>query len=146
MLEDDYNKLYLVFLKPILSEVQHLNKLFQSEKIDVESLYVQVSLIFLSFPGRILKPTFLSVAHTSLIQQVIDAVDNDLAFLPVTEMDFGQEFRKEIEGSQIFAKNKFQIQQRCFNFLKRFLREMAQRLPANEIFKKMKLLSPSRCI
>lgn len=79
--------------------------------------------------------------HTSSIQQVIDAVGNDLAFLPVTEMDFG-EFRKEFEKSQISAENK---SQRCFNFLKKFLREIAHRLPANfEIFKKIELLSPGR--
>lgn len=82
----------------------------------------------------------------SLVQQVIKAVDNDLAFLPIAEMDFGQEFKKEIERSQIYAENKSQIQQRCFNFLKRLLREMAQRLPANfEILKKIELLSPRHC-
>lgn len=82
----------------------------------------------------------------SSVQQVIDAVDNNLAFLSVAEMDFGQEFEKEIEQSQISAENKFQVQQRCFNFLKRLLKEMAQRLPANfEIFKKIELLSPSHC-
>lgn len=34
----DCNILYLVFLKPILAEVQHLNISFQSEKVDVGSL------------------------------------------------------------------------------------------------------------
>lgn len=72
------NRLYLVFLKPILSEVQHLNTSFQSGKIDAGSLYVQISLVFLSFAGQILKPTFLRTAHTSSIQQIIDAVGNDL--------------------------------------------------------------------
>lgn len=146
MLEDDCNRLYLVFLKPILFEVQHLNTSFQSEKIDAGSLYTEISLTFLSFARRILKPIFLRTAHMSSIQQIIDAVDNDLAFLSVVEMDFGQEFEKEIKQSQISAENKFQVQQRCFNFLKRLLKEMAQRLPANfEIFKKIELLSPNRC-
>ncbi|XP_071578842.1 general transcription factor II-I repeat domain-containing protein 2B-like [Temnothorax nylanderi] len=113
---------------------------------DCNRLYL-ISLVFLSFAGQILKPTFLRAAHNkSLVQQVIDAVGNDLAFLPVAEVDFGQEFRKEFQGSQISAERKSQIQQRCFNFLKRFLTEMAQRLPTNfEIFKKIELLSPSRC-
>jgi len=147
MLEDDCNRLYLVFLKPILFEIQHLNTSFQSEKIDAGSLYTEITLTFLSFATRILKPIFLrTTAHMSLVQQVIDAVDNDLAFLSLTKMDFGQQFKEEIERSQISAENKFQVQQRCFNFLKRLLREMAQRLPANfEIFTKVELLSPSHC-
>ncbi|XP_011859228.1 PREDICTED: zinc finger MYM-type protein 1-like [Vollenhovia emeryi] len=146
MLEDNCNKLYLMFLKPILFEVQHLNTSFQSEKIDAGSLYTEFSLTFLSLARKILKPIFLTARHGSFVQQVIDAVDNDLAFLPVAEMDFEQEFKKEIEQSQISEANKSQIQQRCFNFLKRLLREMAQRLPANlEIFKKIELLSPRHC-
>lgn len=53
MLQDDCNRLYLVFLKPILSKVQHLNTSFQNEKIDAGSLYVQISLVLLSFAGQI---------------------------------------------------------------------------------------------
>lgn len=146
MLDDDCNRLYLVFLKSVLSEIQHLNISFQSEKVDPGSLYMEMSLVFLSFAGQILKPNFLIAVHNKSLVQVIDAVGNDLAFLPVTEMDLGSEFRKEIEKSQISMENKLQIQKGCFNFLKRLLTELAHRLPDNfEIFKKMQLLSPSHC-
>ncbi|XP_024874429.1 zinc finger MYM-type protein 1-like, partial [Temnothorax curvispinosus] len=36
------------------------------------------------------------------------AIDNDLAFLPVAEVDFGQNFRKEFQGSQSSAERKSQ--------------------------------------
>lgn len=69
MLDDDCNRLYLVFLKPVLSEIQHLNISFQSEKVDPGSLYMEMSLVFLSFAGQILKPNFLIAVHNkSLVQ------------------------------------------------------------------------------
>ena len=145
MLEDDCNRLYLVFLKPILSEVQHLNISFQSDTVDVGRLYVEMSHVFLSLATRILKPAFLRVTYDKfLVGQVVEAMDNPLVFLPIPAIDFGGDFLKDIEGSRISADQKIRIKQRCFNLKKKLLTEMAQRLPGNlEIFKKFKLLSPS---
>lgn len=57
MYNDPQNHLYLLYLKPILQEVQTVNKLFESNDVDPTKLYKDLIGLVESISRRILNPT-----------------------------------------------------------------------------------------
>lgn len=68
MYNDPVNHLYLLYLKPILQEVQVVNKLFESNDVDPTKLYKDLSSLVEATSRRILNPT----ARVDIFTQNID--------------------------------------------------------------------------
>ncbi|KAF7998487.1 hypothetical protein HCN44_010895 [Aphidius gifuensis] len=148
-MKDDSNRLYLVFLNPILDQMNSLNIKFQSDKFDVGSAYTDMATTFMSLASRILKPLFMTQASISqnLLSQVMAAVTNPLAYLSIDNINYGTEFSQELQKSSLSSEVMKRLKKDCCNYLIRLLYEMKNRLPENmEKFEKFKLLKPKECL
>lgn len=91
--EDPANHLYLLFLKSILQEVNAVNVLFQSTDHDIYDLFKSLWMLILSVATRLFKPVFVDKARSAESVAVIgDALENDMALKPVSQVDLGVEF------------------------------------------------------
>lgn len=93
MLQDNSNYLYLKLVKPILSEVQRINLLFQRDDVDLCRLFDDLSGLVMLFAKKILKPSF----YDGGIFVVLNEFENELAYKSISEMDFGIEFKKALD-------------------------------------------------
>lgn len=72
MYNDPVNHLYILYLKPILEEVQAVNKLFESNNIDPTKLYKDLCALVQSTSRRILNPTARVDIFTQNIESYLD--------------------------------------------------------------------------
>lgn len=143
MLSDNVNFLYLTFLRPILYEVNRLNKIFQTDSIDLGLAVEDLSALILLIARKIVKPSFLNYK----IQDLLKEHDNELAYLQLEEVNFGIEYYQALEKSGISKEQKIDLETRAFSFLKRLFCEMAARLPENfKLFEGLKAFSPHVCL
>lgn len=64
MYSDVKNKIYLVFLKPVLAEVQKVNKVFQDNDVDVTKLLQDLTLLITGLAKMV--RGFISCIHVRL--------------------------------------------------------------------------------
>jgi hypothetical protein len=74
-----------------------------------------------------MKPVFLNNGDDLIIK----SFDNPLAFVRENEADFGIEYLKAIENHKLENADKFNLEFKCFNYIKRLLGELIKRLPDN---------------
>jgi hypothetical protein len=72
-----------------------------------------------------MKPVFLNNDNDLIIK----CFDNPLAFVRENEADFSIEYLKAIENHKLENADKFNLQFKCFNYIKRLLGELIKRLP-----------------
>ncbi|KAK7873932.1 hypothetical protein R5R35_012946 [Gryllus longicercus] len=143
MLHDDTNYLYFVFLKPILAEVNNINLLFQGDNIDTGRAHDDLVSLLKLLGSKVLKPTFVN-GNT---RELIEAFDNDLAFLPVDRVDFGAEYYRELRSCNVTAEQKRNLELRACSYLKKLCSEIAKRVTHHlDVISKLKFLSPAVCL
>ncbi|XP_051153643.1 uncharacterized protein LOC127276934 isoform X1 [Leptopilina boulardi] len=143
MLHDDLNFLYLVFLRPILYEVNRLNKIFQADNVDLGRAVEDLHALVLFIARKIVKPTFLNRE----IKDLLAVHDNELAFLNRDQVDFGIEYYQGLGRCTISIEQKIDLENRALTFLKRLFHEMGERLPENlQLFEGLKAFSPNVCL
>lgn len=132
---DENNMLYLLFLRPILSEIQSLNKAFQSEKNDHVKLLNDLTLVVQGISKKLVLPT---CKLDPLVVSVDDYLDPKPYLGHTFETKIGQ-LRKE-QKMDVYTEEG--IRDRCKLFLLRLFKQLEQRLPENVvILKKISLLS-----
>ncbi|XP_071582443.1 uncharacterized protein [Temnothorax nylanderi] len=142
MLQDNSNFLYLTIIKPILYEVNVVNLSFQRENVDLGLAYDDLKDLILLLAGKIIKPLFLKDLNL-----VIESLDNELAFLPVKDADFGIEYYTALTSINISQESKLEVETRAYKYIKTLCVQLCSRLPTNLAFyKNLKSISPTVCL
>ncbi|XP_030044942.1 uncharacterized protein LOC115459228 [Microcaecilia unicolor] len=121
------NKLYLVFLRPILQELSQVNKLFESDKASPVQLVTELLTLYCNMLQRILRPTTFTSWGATLAYNL----ENGSNYLPLAAINFGIEFQLSLHESQIERSSAEQIKEHCRDYLLELLKEIRQRLPDN---------------
>lgn len=142
MYADHSNELYFTFLKPVLSQFEKINLLFQKEAADLCSLLNELENLTFSVLRRIIYPTSVKLDVDMNFKSI---------FLPLEKVDFGYEFTVLLENKRkmnlISEENKHAIQARCHAFLVKASEELLARVPRNiATLKQIKNLSPAICL
>ncbi|GBN34049.1 hypothetical protein AVEN_176282-1 [Araneus ventricosus] len=115
MLEDDANRLYFVFLCPIVQEFERINAFFQLKNAEPEELLKE-----------------LDLHHESLKR----LYSSDGKMLSLEDVDFGAHFTNEMKKYQESHENSLRVsldlKRRCYDFLMKLLDEVKMRLPNNK--------------
>ena len=137
MYSDPINKLYLLFLRPLLVELNRVMKSFQSDDSDPTKLLSDLGTLIESIAKRIVLPT----ARIDVYSDISAYVD--------TRAYLGYEFEKTImEGNiphdHVTVKA---VRERCTNFVLALHRELRHRLPDNfSVLKQMSSFSINTCL
>lgn len=116
---NDEIKLYLIFMAPILTEMNRLNLNFQSDKMDAGTVYDTLLVSLLSIATRVLKPSaIIEIRDEEDMLKIMNAVEKDSSYLPLEAMDLGYGFEEEIKTQPptLIAKTK----NTCFYTLKAY--------------------------
>ncbi|CAG5047081.1 unnamed protein product [Parnassius apollo] len=131
MYNDPQNHLYLLYIRPILQEVQVVNKLFESNDVDPTRLYNDLIGLVESIGRRILNPTARVDILTEDIESYLD---------PKPYMGYAFETKLLEYNLQPNAANY--LRQRCNNFTLKLVTELRSRLPVNfKILQKISMFS-----
>lgn len=102
---------------------------------------------------RVIKPIFLrdddypSVLRSEDVKKVADALKNPLAFLPITEVDFGFAFKELSEKKTISFANLQTVQTNCAAFMRCLCEELVKRLPFNtKVIEKIRHFNPTNVL
>jgi len=98
-----------VFLKPLLSEFQRANLLFQHNHADQFRLFEELRGLMLSLLRRILRSSAVSVTVN---------MDFEINCLAPDQVDYGHEFQIHLAKSKLLYALKSDIKIRCLVFLK----------------------------
>lgn len=142
MYNDATNKLYLMFLQPILSDFSKMNMAFQHRDADQLQLSRDLEAFALSLLARVLVPK-----HKSFDVDL----DNAAVYLPLRQVDYGFQFEKlmqeQIAAGVIAEEQEETILMRCFQFMKTACKQVLKRLPSSfEIFNRIENFTPGRCL
>lgn len=140
MYKDEQDLAYLLFLKPILKEIQRVNKLFESSNIDPTKLCNELSSLITSIGKIIVTPTFrfepITIDFTSHLHP-----------RPYLGFGFEKKISEMIKANQISKENEHVLRERCISFLVALVKQLQQRLPENKnILQKTENLSPSNVL
>ena len=142
--KNPFNKLYLVFLMPILMELNRVNKLFQLEKASPVTLLKELLNLFKMLRNKIMQP-----ATFPTLKSVLDFdLESPRNFLPISAVCLGVEFN--LEADRVVSQMKGNVndvinplKQRCKDYIVELFRELKKRLPSNfEQLKSLAQLSP----
>lgn len=129
--QDDASFVFIVFLLPILGEVQRVNKAFESNTADCTKLMNDLCFLIESFVYKI-------CFKRTNFDPFVSNIENNLIPNPT----FGFEFENKLKESLIGAEYKQGIRTRCIDFLKKLIMELRQRLPKNiEVLRKITMFS-----
>lgn len=133
---DVHNQLYFIFLKPILSEAQHINKLFQSNTADRTKLLNDLVLFIGGLARKVVTPDCMA----NLLEVNIK---NYLHPRPY----HGYEFEKKCRLLKMRPDVENIIRGTIINFIINLVTELQKRLPYNlSILQNTSLLSPAKCL
>ena len=137
---DAENELYLMFLEPILIELNRVNRLFQLDSCSPIKLTDEIVTMYRSILLHVVRPT----TFTTWLSTMEYDIDNPENHLPLGAIYFGTNFTLFVEEATIDREIVNQVKERCRNYLMELLREMRKRLPTNmEQLQSISSLSPS---
>lgn len=135
MYSDDFNYAYMLFLKSVLSEVQRVNKAFESNNRDPSKLLDDLTLLIESLVNRVILPTN---------QHRIDPFTCNLNEYVAPKVYLGYETEKLLSDLPKHASANLEgnLQERCKEFLLTLITELRHRLPDNvRVLRTMSLFS-----
>jgi len=136
MYSDDKNLAYLRCLKPILEEVQIVNKSFESNYADPCKLLSDLTNLVKSTVRKIVTPMCREDFLTVRIEDYL----NPKSYL-------GYSFEKTVEDSNIKPQSEKLLRDRCVSFILHLGKQLQQRLPHNiNILENISLLSVSNSL
>ncbi|CAI6353799.1 unnamed protein product [Macrosiphum euphorbiae] len=136
MYSDVNNQLYFILLKPILSEAQHINKLFPSNTADRTKLLDDLVLFIEGLARKVVTPE----CRANLLEVNIQ---NYLHPYP----HLGYEFEEKCRTLKIKPDVEKIIRGVVINFIINLVTELQKRLPDNiKPLKNTSLLSPEKCL
>lgn len=119
---DEKNRLFLIFICPVINKMNYLNLEFQSDHMDVGSMHEQLFSTILVFSSKIFKPSCLNNVENieKFLITLNTAIDLSDSFLSLEAMDYGTEFEKEIKDSTLTSDEITILKENCFIYLKNF--------------------------
>ncbi|XP_025996408.2 uncharacterized protein LOC113005286 [Solenopsis invicta] len=120
---DNINYAYLCFLKPILVELQMVNKLFESNDVDPTKLLKDLKLLLDTFVKIIVPPGRKLNVFSDSINNYVDR-SCYLGYLFETKVT-------EMKNSGFSKKAERELRDRCINFLLKLIEQIQIRLPDN---------------
>lgn len=135
MFKDDTNHAYFLFLKPVLSEVQRVNKHFESSIADITMMLDDIYLLLSSILNKIVvkRPNF---------DYVNSSIRDSLLPLPYLGYEFEEKIKAMKMDKNFTLEQEKTIRHRCIEFLIELSQSIRQRLPQNiKILRKTKILS-----
>lgn len=136
MYSDPINKLYMLFLRPLLQDIQRTMKVFQGENTDPTKLLSDLSNPVAPVSKKVLIPTARVDPLTSDICPYIDR----RAYL-------GYEFERMCSTSKLPEEEERNLSERCIACVTSLCGELRNRLPENvKILKKMSLFAVDQCL
>lgn len=138
---DEKNLAYLLFLRPLLGEIQRVNKLFESEHVDSTKLAKDLVSLITSFIKLVVVPTY--------IYHPVKSLDFTSHLNPKPYLGYG--FENQINELKKIKKisegEEKELRDRCIAFLIDIIKQFQQRLPDNiDISEKIEVLSPSNSL
>ncbi|XP_037805541.1 uncharacterized protein LOC119599716 [Lucilia sericata] len=131
----DYNLAYLLFLKPVLAEVQKVNKSFESNSADPTKLFSDLKCLLQSLCSQIVIPDENFDSLSSPLEQFLKSS-------PQFSYKFELYMRDKIKNGIINENSEQLIRQKCRSFLIKLIEQLRQRLPANmDTLRKIDFLS-----
>lgn len=120
MYNDNINYIFLLFLKPILSELQTLNKSFQSNTTDPTKLLRDLVMVINSLKNKVIKPEHKFDIITTNVDDYIDRT----CYLGYRFESQLTQYRKE---KLINEETEINLRMRCTNFVVVLLKQLKQR-------------------
>lgn len=152
LFNDDSNLLYLIFLKPVLEQINSVNLLFQSQTAEVIELFGELRVLLISIARRIFKPTYLYMSDCTVLsmeelETIQKALNDKNAWLPVHLVDLGKSFKEKVHNCDLSSEKLTLVRTHCASFLLVLCRELVKRFPANiNLIEAVKYFSPKLCI
>lgn len=135
MFQDEKNYLYMLFIQPIISEFDRVNRLFQSENPDPVKLFEDLDMHVRSMLFRVV-----------LKEHACPTAEWEKHLLHVRACNYGTVFSDAFHKSSLSDGEKDQMLDRCRVYLVACIKSLLKRLPDNlELLQNFKLLRP-RCI
>lgn len=126
MYNDEDNRIYLIFLSSVLSKVNALNKLFQSDSVDPLKLFEDLNELFYLLLQKIVVPQQLEKTCKKNLENF-----HFLDYLMPTDcINLGYEFNNAVKDNKTHEQIK-NIKRRCKEFLVELCNELQKRLPEN---------------
>uniref|UniRef100_A0A2S2P0Z6 HAT C-terminal dimerisation domain-containing protein n=1 Tax=Schizaphis graminum TaxID=13262 RepID=A0A2S2P0Z6_SCHGA len=137
---DTNNEALLIFLKPILAEAQHVNKMFQSNSADPVKLLNDLVLLIQSLGGLVITPgSNIDILNSSL--------KDNLHPRPYLGLAFEETMKKLRTNNCMSVENDKKIRGICVTFVIVLVDQLKKRLPDNiETLKNISLISPTNCL
>lgn len=132
MYNDEINYAYLCFLKPVLIDVQRMNKAFEANNVDSSKLLDDLTTLLESLIKKITTPN----SQFKLFHDNIESFVDKNCYL-------GYLFESKLNTMKESGfKDERPLRERCINFLMALVKEISQRLPDNvNILKQVSLFS-----
>ena len=134
MFKDPKNHLTLVFLHPVLKELNRVNKIFQSDKADNLKIYGELQTFFIALATQILKPAILKGKSADELAAL--KIEGEFCMLPYDSADLGSVFLLRLDKSNLTLNEKILMKQMAALFLKELFMALQKRL--TQTFKLMK--------
>lgn len=135
--KDNTNRVYLIYLKDILNEIQKVNKAFKPSTADPCKLFRDLKNLLEIVSAKILSKH----ADINLLKDPIDE------YIDYVNPKLGYTFEQALNDYNFDEISKQNIILRCVRFTKKLCHELKNRLPSNLILlEKMHLLHPSECL
>lgn len=136
MYSDPINKLYMLFLRPLLQDIQRTVKAFQGENTDPTKLLSDLSNLVTSVSNKVLIPTAR-----------IDPLTSDICPYVDRRAYLGYEFERLCLASKLPEEGERNLRERCIACVTSLCSELRNRLPDNvKILKKISLFAVDQCL
>ena len=132
---DERNLAFLLFLHPILKEIQQVNKSFESENPDKAKLLEDLTFLIKSYGQKLVLPSHHIDVLNCNVQEYLDPK-------PYLGYRFESKITELNSAGKLKNGEELVIRDRCKNFLLSLFNQLKQRLPENiEILKTASVLS-----
>nr|CAI5822120.1 unnamed protein product [Callosobruchus analis] len=125
MYKDETNLLYLLFLKPVLTNIQQVNKGFESNNADPLKLLADLVLLIREICKMLVIPTCEVDPIREDITTFVDTLNSYLGY------NFEATTKNLKESNTITTEQENTIRERCRLFLITLYQQLKQRLPDN---------------
>lgn len=134
---NEQNLTFFLFLRPVLGDIQTVNKLFESNNVDQTKLAIDLSTLIVSLGKLIVLPSFdfKPITNGNFI--------NHLHPKPFLGYSFENKVTELKNNGTLNANGEKILRDRCIKFTTILIQQLQQRLPDNfKIFEKINMLSP----
>ena len=126
MFKDEQNRLFMLFVHPLLKDLRRINKIFQSNSGDNIKVFNEIEAYFLALVTRILKPAILKDKSAEDLCGLI--LGTNFCLLLIEAINFGDHFLQKLGRSNLSAEVKNTVLNQAANFLRELFQGLQPRL------------------